>query len=150
MSFIVPNVGEVQALKDLLGAGGAAGVITLEAWTLKLFKSDTTLAETNVAGDFTAADFTGYTDKPLVRDTLSGHWTTPASGAPTSSWSSEASVAESTYADQTWTALSAQTIYGYIIVGATSGALIHAVKFPAAISLTVTATLTVTPRIGMG
>lgn len=148
MSFIVPNQGEVQLLKDVLGSGGTAGVITLEAWTLKLFKVDKTPAEGDSAADYTVCDFGGYVDKTLTRDTQAGHWSVPASVAPTDGWASDGSVAEATYAAQSWTATTSQTVYGYIIVGATSGVLIHAVKFTTAITVGVGVPISVTPRFG--
>ena len=149
MSFMVPDVGEVKLLKDLLAAGGVAGVVTLEAWTLKLFKSNTIPAETHTAASYTIADFTNYTNKTLIRDTQVGHWSDPVSQVPTGDWVSESKAAESTYAEQTWTSGSDQTIYGYILVGATSGTLIEVIRFDSPIVLTNGSVLSVTPRIGV-
>lgn len=135
MALLVPNVGEVVLLTNLLAGG------SLENWTLKLYKTDVTPAEEDVAGDYTEADFTDYTSKTLTRAVGAGNWGTPATSGGTTS---------STYnsgTPQTWTAGSSQTIYGYFIVGATSGTLIYAEKFASARALQSGDVLNVTPRI---
>ena len=48
---------------------------------------------------------------------------------------------------QSWSATSAQTIYGYYLTGATSGKLIWAEKFANPISLVNPSTLTLIPQI---
>src|SRR5262245_2912927 len=119
MPLVIPNEAEVRLLIDLLAGG------TLENWVLELYKSNTTLAETDVYGSnpFTVCDFTNYTSKTLTRSVSGSTWSTPASGSPTSSWSAEASVAESAYGSsaQSWTCgASGNTAYGYWIRGATN------------------------------
>lgn len=147
MAWVIPNEGEVQLLTDLLGGG------SLENWSLRLFKSNTTPAETDTAATYTVADFTGYTSKTLTRTLSGATWATPASGSPTNSWSAEASVAESAYgaSAQTWTNSGAtpQTIYGYILVGATSTKLIGAETFAASRTLNQNDVLNLTPRFGL-
>lgn len=140
MSMLVPNEGEIQLLTDLLGGGA------LENWTLKLFSSNTTPAETDTAATYTECTFTGYSAKTLTR-TLSGStWSTPA-GNSSNTVNSESQDAKSTYgaSAQSWSATSAQTVYGYIIVGATSTKLIAAEKFGSSISLVNPSTLTLQP-----
>ena len=149
MALRVVNEGEVQLLRDLLAIDGTAGVVTLEAWTLKLFSNNYTPVEPDTSANYTEATFTGYTSKPLIREGLAGHWSAPAAGAATGAWTTEASVAEATYAAQSWTALSAQTIYGYYVVGATSGKVIWAERFVAAQVLAINDVLTFTPRLGI-
>jgi uncharacterized protein YjbI with pentapeptide repeats len=53
MALLVPNVGEVVLLSNLLAGG------SLENWTLKLYKTDVTPAEGDTAASYTEADFTG-------------------------------------------------------------------------------------------
>jgi hypothetical protein len=66
-------------------------------------------------------------------------WATPTTTTGTTS---------SSYAAQTFTSSgSSQTIYGWYIVGATSGTLIAAEKFATARTLVSPDTITVTPRI---
>jgi hypothetical protein len=109
-----------------------------ENYTLKLYKSNTTPTATSVAGDFTIADFTGYSNKTLT----AGSW-----GVPTTVSGS----AVSTYATQTWTLSdnTAQTTYGVIAIGATSGTLVWAEKFAIPRSVTLSGDIiTYTPKIG--
>lgn len=144
MPAVVPNDSEPTLLSNLL-AGGA-----LENWTLKLYKTNVTPAETDTIASYTVADFTNYTNKTLTRSISGSTWSTPASGAPTGSWSGEASVAESTYQQQSWTCgATGNTIYGYWIEGATSTKLIMAELFATARTLASGDTLNLTPRIGL-
>jgi len=140
VAMLIPNEGEIQLLTDLLAGG------TLENWTLKLYSSNTTPAETDTAATYTEATFTGYSAKTLTR-TLSGStWSTPATNS-TNTVNSEAADAKSSYgaSAQSWSATSAQTIYGYFIVGATSTKLIAAEKFGSSIGLVNPSTLTLQP-----
>lgn len=135
MPLLIPNVGEVVLLTNVLAGG------TLENWTLKLFKSNTTPAEGDTAGTYTEADFAGYSAKTLTRSVNPGTtWGTPTTSSGTTS---------SSYAAQTFTSsdATAQTIYGYFVVGATSGTLIYAERFDTARTIVSPDTLTVTPRI---
>lgn len=147
MAMVIPNEGEVQLLTDLLGGG------TLENWSLRLYKTNVTPAETDTPASYTVADFTSYANKTLTRTIGAGNWSTPASGSPTNSWSAEASVAESAYGSsaQSWTngGASPQTIYGYYIVGATSTKLIAAESFAASRTLNQNDSLSFTPRFGL-
>lgn len=111
MTLRVPNVGEVVALKNLLNHTAP------ENQVLKLFKSNTTPADTDTASTYTEADFTGYSNKNLTGTS----WTV-TSGDPT--------VAD--YAQQTFTSTAGsqnQSVYGYFIVQATSGILLWAERF---------------------
>jgi hypothetical protein len=145
MAYVVPNEGEVKLLADLLAGG------SLENWTLKLFKSNTTPAETDTAATYTEADFTGYAAKTLTRSVSGSTWSTPASAAPAGSWSAEASVAASTYgaAAQVFSCTgTGNTIYGYYIVGATSGKLILAETFATARVLSNGDSIQMSPYLG--
>lgn len=144
MALLVPNEGELQLLADLLGNG--------ESWSLGLFRTNITPAETDTASTYTAAEaaFTGYSRKTLTRSIGSSTWNTPVSQAPsgTPAWSSEAAVGHSQYgsAPQTWTCgATGDTVYGYFIVGATSGKLICAEAFSTPRTLANGDSLSLTP-----
>lgn len=148
MAMLICNEAEVRLLTDLLAGGSLAN------WTLKLYRTNVTPAETDVFGSnpFTEANFTNYTSKTLTRSISGSTWSTPASGSPTGSWSGEASVAESTYGSsaQTWTCgASGNTIYGYWIEDGTNSKFICAELFGTARTLASGDTLNLTPRFGL-
>ena len=109
---IAPNEGLLPSHEEFLDNG--------EDWSLRLFRNDFTPVAGSVLADFTVANFTGYTSKTLTRAVGAGTW-----GAP----SLNGNVSESVYGtDQsfTYTGATSQTIYGWYIVGATSGKVILA------------------------
>ena len=113
MSLLCPDVGEVQLLKVALGKAAQ------EDQTLKLFTNDKTPAEGDVAGDYTEASGSGYAAK-----TLTG-----------SSWSvaNDAGVTTAEYAEQEFAFSGALgNVYGYFIIGATSGLILWAERFTGA------------------
>jgi hypothetical protein len=143
MSAVIPNEGEVQLLTEQLSAG--------ENWLLGLFHSNITPAETDTAATYTAqeATFSGYARKTLTRSVSGSTWQV-TSGAPsgTPPWSAEASVAKGSYgsAAQVWTCgLTGDTVYGYFIVGMSSGKLILAEAFSTPRTLAAGDTLTLPP-----
>ena len=109
MALLVPNVGEERCLKAILNHTAPQDL------TLKLYTSNTTPAESDVAGTFTEASGFGYAAKSLT----GASWTvTP--GDPT----------VATYAEQTWTFTGALgNVYGYFIVQSVSGVLMWAERF---------------------
>ncbi len=114
MTLVVPNAGEVVALAAFLNKTAATNPI------LKLYKSNTTPAETDTAGTYTESTFTGY-----AAITLTGSSWTVTGGAPTTG----------AYAQQTFTSSADQTLenaYGYFVVGTTSGTLLWSERFAAA------------------
>jgi hypothetical protein len=135
--MVCPHEGEVQLQKDLLGAAA------LENWTLKLFKNNITPALTDTSSTYTEADFTGYSAVTLTRSVSGTTWSTPSGGGSVL----ESGCSKSTYgaSAQSWSATSAQTIYGYYIVGATSGKVIFAERFASSVSLINPSTITVQP-----
>jgi hypothetical protein len=137
MALLVPDVGEVVLLSNLLAGG------TLENWTLKLYKTSVTPAESDTAASYTVADFTSYSDKTLTRSVSGGTWSTPSTSTGTTSSSYNAGT------PQNWTntGASAQTIYGYYVVGATSTTLLFAELFAASRTLNQNDQLNLTPRI---
>jgi hypothetical protein len=146
MSAVVCNEAEIRLLADLLGNG--------ENLTLELYKSNTTPSETDTyaSNPFTVCDFTNYVSKTLTRSLSGSTWSTPASGAPTGSWSAEAAVAEATYgaSAQTWTCgATGNTVYGYWIRGSTNSKFFCAELFATARVLASGDTLSLTPRFGL-
>lgn len=88
-------------------------VTTTRDLVLRLFKSNTTPAETDTAGTYTEATFTGYSSITLT-------------GA---SWSA---ANPSTYAQQTFTlsaTISTENVYGYYMTRATDADLVLAERF---------------------
>lgn len=150
MSAIIPNEGEARLLLELLDNGSPG--TTREAWTLRLYQSPTTPnSESDVVSTYSVADFLNYTDKTLTRSVVNlSTWNNISQVTPTGGWSAEPSVAESTYQQQSWTnGGAAQTIYGYIIFGASSNKLIMAEKFAASRTLNPGDQLNFTPRFGV-
>lgn len=122
MALLVPDVGEVRLLSY------AVNKLTPENFTLKLYQNNITPGESDVAGTYTEATFTGYAATTLTGanftvSTVTG--TTTATYSPNQVFTSTA--------NQT-----TQLIYGYFVVGASSGILMWAEKFtdgPYAISV---------------
>src|SRR3990167_1809807 len=145
MSLVIPNVAEDRLLLELLDGGTAR-----EDWSMRLYKTNVTPAETDTAASYTVADFTAYVNKTLTRTVNNGvTWATIAQAAPSGGWSAEAAVAESRYVAQVWSPGSSQTVYGMYLIGATSTLLIGAEIFSSAKALESGDTLTVTPRFGL-
>lgn len=146
MALMVPREGDVQLLNDLLAGG------SLENWSLRLFNSNITPAETDTAATYTAHEtaFTGYAAKTLTRTIGSSTWNTPVSQAPSGApaWSSRTQVGHSQYGSspQSWTCSgTGDTIYGYFITGVTSGKLILAEAFASSRTLANGDSLSITP-----
>lgn len=114
MTLLVPNNGEGDGLKAFLNHTAATDPI------LRLYKSNTTPAETDTTATYTEADFAGY-----AAITLTG-----------SSWSvSEGAPSSASYAEQTFTRSStgsAQDVYGYFVTRTTSGRIAWAERFTGA------------------
>ena len=104
MALVVPNEGEVQLLKQALGASA------IETLNVKLFCNNYTPVAASTGTNFTEAAGGGYAAKALT----AASWTY-AGGNPTTA----------SYPALTWTFTGAlttnPTIYGYMVVGATSG-----------------------------
>lgn len=111
MALVIPNNGEGDALGNFVNKTAVENVV------LKLFKSNTTPGETDTAATYTEADFTGYASV-----TLTGASWTITEGAPGSA----------AYAQQTFTSSAGsqnQNVYGYFVVGATTGRIKWAERF---------------------
>ena len=112
MALILADVGADQILKSYFNKTQPAGGNNL---TLKLFTSNTTPGQTDVAGTYTEATGGGYAAVTLT----AGSWTVTPANDPS----------DAVYAQQTFTftgALTASaTVYGYYVVDA-DGVLIYA------------------------
>lgn len=116
MPLVIPYASEVTMLKNIFNHTAP------QDQELKLFKSNTTPAETDVAGTHTEADFTGYSAAALSG--ASWGFTEGGAGSPSISFAS--------YAQQTFTSTAGsqnQPIYGYFVEQAISGLLLFAERF---------------------
>src|SRR4051794_41152636 len=111
MTLVVPNNGEGDALAYLVNKSAPQDLV------LKLFRNNVTPAETDTAASYTEADFTGYSSISLA----GASWTV-TEGAP-----SDASYAQQTFSSSA--NQSAQQIYGYFLVRASSGRIAWAERF---------------------
>lgn len=112
MALVFPDTGENLALEMIVNKTAAQGLV------LKLYKSNTTPAESDTAGTYTEADFSGYASAALT-------------GA---SWGS-ASSGSIAYAQQTFThngGGTSNSIYGYFVIQTSSGTLLYAERDGAA------------------
>ena len=130
MALLVPDVGEVELLDKLLKDALSVD----EDYTLKLYKTNVTPAESDTAGSYTVADFTGYANKTLTR----AGWAAASTAAGTTS---------TTFAQQSWSPTSSQTVYGYYVIGATSTVLLWAELFASSKNLVDGDTLQLTPKM---
>lgn len=129
MAIVIPNAGEALLLEWMLGKTAP------EAMTLKLYSNNYTPIETSVAGSFTEVSGNGYAAKSLAGASWAVTSGDPAVGA---------------YALQTFTFTGgAGAVYGYFVVGATSGTILWAERFtdgPYTVSVSGD-TIRVTPRM---
>jgi hypothetical protein len=105
MALIVPDEGEIELLKKLL-------ILTTdtETYSVKLFQNNYIPSSSTTAADFTEADFDGYAPVTLNRS----DWSTPTIDI--------SSDALSTAPSQSWTCGTfGNTIFGYYVLGSTSG-----------------------------
>jgi hypothetical protein len=132
MALLISDEGVLElldkCLKDALSVN--------ENYSLRLFKVNKTPDHLDIAADYTAieANFTGYAAKTLTR----AGW-----GAATI----VSNAASTTYGTvQSWTAASTgNIIYGYFVLGSTSGKLLWCEKFGTPRSMGVGDVLDLTP-----
>ena len=134
MAIVVPDCGACELLDKLL----KDALSTDESFVLKLYSNNYTCISSSTAANFTEATFTNYSAKTLTR----------------AGWGSAAIVdgaAKSIYSvEQSWTCgATGQTIYGYYLIGATSGTLLWADKFSTARTLAENGVLEMTPTFGL-
>lgn len=108
MSMMIPNEGKLEWAKRALYSNSGS-----ENLTLKLFQNNISPAETDTAATYTEATFTGYVAVTLTSSQSAGTWAVPTTSS---------NLAVSQYGtNAVFTAASDQTIYGWFIVGASSG-----------------------------
>jgi hypothetical protein len=112
MALVVPNNGEGDALEYFVNKTAPQNLI------LRLFGSNTTPAETDVAATYTEYAATGYSAITLT----GASWGAPSEGAPTSI----------AYAQQTFTMTGAGDAYGYYMTRSVSGRIALAERFTGA------------------
>jgi hypothetical protein len=109
MAVVFTNAAELVALKNFLNA------LTPESLVLKLYSNDVTPTSADVASDYTEVSGNGYSATTL----------TPSSFTFTSGDPGSAAYPQVTFS---FTG-AAGNIYGYFVVGATSGDLMFANRF---------------------
>jgi hypothetical protein len=129
-ALVCPNVGEGELLDKMLKDALSVD----ESYTLKLYSAVApAISEATVAGDFTECTFTGYVAKTLTR----AGWAAATIGDPT----------YTTYAQQSWSPTTSQTVIGYWVIGVTSTTLLWCEAFAAPRTVQNGDTLNLTPRM---
>lgn len=132
MGLVVPDLGEIELLTKLL-----KNTTDNENYIIRLYKNNYAPVSATVVGDFTEADFSNYIAKTIARS----DWASP---------STVAGKAESSVTAQSWTCgPTGNTVYGYYVVGATSGVCLWAEQFAAARVLADGDVLNLTPKFNL-
>ena len=132
MALYTPNTGKLDLLDKML----KKALSTDESYILKLYSNNYTPDDSSVPGSFTEATFTNYAAVTLTR----------------ALWNASVIVsnkAQTSYgsAPQSWTCgASGNTIYGYYVVGATSGSVLWAELFATSRVLANLDVLNLTPQ----
>ena len=106
MNMVIPDEGKVLWIESVFSTAGAG-----EAFHVDLFSSNTTVGDSSTGADFTIATFTGYAQVSIAR----------ADFDPATITSHVAELTDPTYPTFTCSGGSPQTVYGWIMRGATSG-----------------------------
>lgn len=145
MAAKILKTGQQTWLNNLLAGG------SLENWSLRLFKTSHAPAVTDTLSTYTAieADFTGYVAKTLTRTQAAGTWSSAAlTGATIDAVNNNAI---STYGtQQSWSATSAQTVFGHFLSGASSSVGLLAEQWASSVALVNPSTLLLTPVLELG
>lgn len=112
----IPDAAKIEWMKRLLYANAGS-----ENLSLRLFKNNITPADTDVAGTYTVADFTGYSNVTLTSSQAAGTWPVPTASG------NKGTATYGTIA--TWVATSDQTVYGWYMLFGTSGTIAAAQAF---------------------
>lgn len=129
-SWVIPDEGKKLILDEVFRLTTAR-----ESFLLKQFVSNTTVGDASTLADFTIATYTGYADVAVARADW-GAATAPASVGQ---------IDKTVNPVFTCTGGSAQTVYGLLLVGATSGKIYCGVNYTTPISMAPTATDTINP-----
>lgn len=132
MTLWTPNLGQLQLLDKML----KKALSTDEGYYLKLYQNNYTPDANSAPGSFTEATFTNYAVMTLARATWNA--SVIVSGAAQTSYGSS---------PLSWTCgASGNTIYGYYVVGATSGVVLWAELFATSRVLANQDVLNLTPQ----
>lgn len=117
MPLVVPNEGELELLRKML-----KDTTDTETYSLRLYQNNYAPDSATTITDFTEANFTAYAPITLNRS----DWSTPTTDM--------AGEAQTTIVSQSWTNSGTlnNTIFGYYVVGSTSGKVLWAEKLAAA------------------
>ena len=130
MGLVVPDEGEIELLRKML-----IDLTDTEAYSLRLYQNNYAPSSSTTATDFTEADFDGYAPITFNRT----DWATPTIDIY--------SEANTTAPQQAWTCGTfTNTIWGYYVLGNTSGKVLWAEKFAASRILNNNTVLHVTPN----
>src|SRR5262245_11994216 len=113
MALKVPNQGEVIALELFVGKG------TLLNLVLRLYKSNTTPADTDTEANYTEATFTGYGAQTMTP----ANWVSTGGNPSNVTYNSQITFTSS--ANQT----PSEAVYGYYFTQVTSGKLVWSERF---------------------
>lgn len=116
--IVVPDAAKIEWMKRMLYANAGS-----ENLSLRLFKNNITPADSDVAGTYTVADFTGYSNVTLTSSQSGSTWPVPTTS------SNKGTATYQTTA--TWTATSDQTVYGWYMLFASSGTIAASQAFGA-------------------
>jgi hypothetical protein len=112
MALNFPDVGENLALEMIVNKATPQNLV------LKLFESNTTPAESDTAGTYTEATFTGYSAINLT----GASWNAASGG----------SIAYGSQQTFTSSAVQSKSVYGYYVIQVTSGTLLYSERDGAA------------------
>lgn len=112
MALVIPSAFRAKALEHVVNKTAPENLV------LKLFKNNYTPVVGSAVGNFTEADFTGYASEPLT----AGSWTAAVGSTSTITYNETVSFVSTANAQN-------QSVYGYYVVGATSGELKWAERF---------------------
>lgn len=112
MALVIPSAFRAKALEHIVNKTAPENLI------LRLFKNNYTPVPGSAVGNFTEADFTGYAELNIT----AGTWATVSGETSTITYGSTLSFVSTANGQN-------QSIYGYYVVGATSGELKWAERF---------------------
>ena len=132
MGLVVPSEGELELLDKML----KDALSTDENYILKLYNNSYSPVEASTGSSFTEANFTNYAARTLTR----ALWNAAAVST---------TKAESSYgtAPVSWTCgATPNTVYGYYVVGSSTGKVLWAEKFATSRVLANQDVLNITPK----
>lgn len=121
MNMVIPNEGKLAFLNVMLPDDGT----DQEDFYVRLYKNNYTPVNGSTGADFTEADFTGYSQVAIARSDFTDPYIS----------SNVAFTDSAVIPVYTCTGGSAQTVYGWYMVGQTTGTVYAAQKFDAARSM---------------